>query len=335
MDKKGSGQNDVEKVVVTGGAGFIGSHLAEELARRGYYVIILDDLSTGRLKNITDLLRKDNARFVRSSITELSLLRKLFQGVEYVFHHAAIARVPHSIEDPLTTNEVNIRGTLNVLMAARENRVRKVIHASSSAVYGETPSLPQREAMTPNPLSPYALTKSAGENYCEIFRQIYGLSTVSLRYFNVYGPRQDPHSQYATVIPAFIRSISRNLPPIIFGDGEQSRDFIFVEDVVRANILAAKTHAQGPYNIGSGKSITINHLAEVILSLMQKDSQPIREKPRTGDPRHTLAEISKAEGFGYKPEYSLEEGLEATIPFYAHHGTNDKSVLLRQTPNAN
>jgi len=303
----------MKKVVVTGGAGFIGSHLAEELAGRGYYVITLDDLSTGRMKNIENLLKKENAEFIQGSITDLPLLGKLFQNVEYVFHQAALSSVPRSMEDPLTTNEVNIKGTLNVLMAARENRVRKVVYAASSSVYGDALALPQKEDMPLNPLSPYALTKLVGEYYCNIFHQLYSLPTVCLRYFNVYGSRQDPQSQYAAAVPAFAERISRNLPPIIFGDGEQSRDFTFIQDVVRANILAAVNDAEGVYNIGSGKSVTINQLAKAILNLMQKDLRPIHEESRPGDPRHTLADISKARSFGYEPKWTLEDGLRETI----------------------
>ena len=303
----------MKKVVVTGGAGFIGSHLVEELAKQGYNVIILDDLSTGKMENIAELLNKDNVEFVQGSITELPLLQKLFQGVEYVFHQAALARVPRSVDDPLTANEVNITGTLNILLAARDNGVKKVIYASSSSVYGNTATLPQREDMPPDPLSPYALTKLAGEYYCNIFRQIYGLPTVSLRYFNVYGSRQDLKSQYATVIPAFIEMILQGLPLIIHGDGEQSRDLTFIDDVVRANILAAESDAEGTYNIGCGKSTTINQLAGSILNLMGKDLPPVHEKPRPGDPRHTLADVSKARGFGYEPKWNLEEGLRKSI----------------------
>lgn len=210
----------MKRTVVTGGAGFIGSHLADKLVDQGYHVTMIDDLSTGKLENMAHVLKNNNARFVQGSITDLPLLQRLFQGVEYVFHQAALARVPRSIEDPLSTNEVNIKGTLNVLLAARDNKVRKVIYASSSSVYGNTPTLPQKEDMPTNPLSPYALTKLAGEYYCNIFSQIYGLSTISLRYFNVYGLRQDPHSQYATAVIAFIGRITQNLPPIIFGSGE-------------------------------------------------------------------------------------------------------------------
>jgi len=303
----------VKKVVVTGGAGFIGSHLAEELVCQGYYVIILDNLSTGKLENISGLLEKDNAEFIQGSITELPLLHRLFREVDYVFHQAALARVSESIEDPLTTNEVNIEGTLNVLMAAKENRVKKVIYASSASIYGDTVTLPTREDIPPKPLSPYALTKLAGEYYCNIFHQIYGLSTVCLRYFNVYGPRQNPRSRYAAVIPIFIERISQDLPPVIFGDGEQSRDFIFVQDVVRANILAADNNTEGIYNIGGGGSTSVNRLAEIILALTQKNLKPIHEQPRPGDIKHSLADISKAREFGYEPERTLEEGLRETI----------------------
>ena len=300
-------------MVVTGGAGFIGSHVSEELAERGYYVIVLDDLSTGKMENIGLLLKKKDAEFIHGSITDLPLLQRVFQGVEYVFHQAALPRVVRSIEDPLSVNEVNIKGTLDVLLAARDSGVRKVIYASSSSVYGEPLALPQKEDMPPNPLSPYALTKLAGEYYCNVFRRIYGLSTVCLRYFNVYGSRQDSQSQYATAVPAFIGRVSQNLPPIIFGDGEQSRDFTFIEDIVRANILAAENNAEGIYNIGSGKSATINQLAETILNLMQKSLKPIHNEPRPGDPRHTLADISRARGFGYEPKWTLNDGLRKTI----------------------
>lgn len=310
----------MKKVIVTGGAGFIGSHLSEGLQDRGYHVIVLDDLSTGKRENIDHFLQKSSAEFVEGSVTDLALLQKLFKGTEYVFHQAALARVPFSIDSPLLANEVNITGTLNVLLAARDNKVKKVIFASSSSIYGAALSLPQREDIMPNPLSPYALTKLAGEYYCTIFRQIYGLSTICLRYFNVYGPKQDPHSQYALVIPAFIDRISRNLPPIIFGDGEQSRDFTFIQDVVLANIMAAENSAQGIFNVGSGRSITINKLADAISKLMRKDLKPLYEKPRSGDAKHTLADISKAKDFGYEPRWSLKDGLKEIIVDFEQGG---------------
>lgn len=324
----------MKRVVVTGGAGFIGSHLAEKLARQRYYVIILDDLSTGKMENIRTLIgsrhvsscgselievNQKNVAFIQGNITDITLLQELFQGVHCVFHHAALARALRSIDDPLITNEVNIKGTLNVLIAARDNGVRKVIYASSSSVYGNTTVLPQVEDMTPNPLSPYALTKLAGEYYCDIFRQIYGLSTICLRYFSVYGSRQDPNSRYAQVCPAFIERLSQNRPPIVFGDGEQSRDFTFIADIVRANILAMESDAEGIYNIGSGRSVTINQLVETLLNLMQIEVKPIYNKPRPGDPRHTLADISKARAFGYEPEWTLSRGLAEVIKDIPNH----------------
>jgi len=301
----------MKKAVVTGGAGFIGSHLAEELVRRGWQVIIIDDLSTGKRRNIEELL--DKIEFVEDSILDLTQLQKLFQGIDFVFHHAAIPSVPRSIDNPLASHEVNTTGTLNVLIAAKDNAVKKVIYASSAAVYGDNPSLPKREDMLPNPQSPYAVTKLAGEYYCQAFREVYGLATACLRYFNVYGPRQDPDSQYAAVIPRFIKAASEGKTPIIFGDGEQTRDFIFVKDAVEANILTAESQSCGVFNIGMGKSATINELANLILSITGSKAKPVYQEPRPGDIRHSVADISKAKGFGYEPKYKLEEGLRQTI----------------------
>ncbi len=303
----------MKKVIVTGGAGFIGSHLAEKLAGQNYQVIILDNLFSGKLENIEGLLGEKNADFHRGSITDLPLLQKLFQGAEFVFHLAALTSVPASIEDPLTTNEVNITGTLNVLTAARDNGVRKVVFASSCALYGDASASPQKEDTPPNPISPYALTKMVGEYYCHLFRRIYGLSTVCLRYFNIYGPRQDSQSQYAAAVPAFIERTFQNLPPVIFGDGEQSRDFVFIEDVTQGTILAARNNAEGTYNLGSGQSTSVNQLARRILELMHKKLQPVHAEPRPGDLRHSAADISRALSFGYQPEWSLETGLPKVI----------------------
>lgn len=308
----------MKRVVVTGGAGFIGSHLTEELARRGYRVITLDDLSTGKVKNIEALLDIENVEFIKGSITDSPLLRELFHGVNYVFHQAALPSVPRSIENPQASHEVNVSGTLNVLLAARENSVKKVIYASSSSVYGDIPTLPKREDMVPNPLSPYAVTKLAGEYYCQVFHQVYGLPTVCLRYFNVYGPRQDPNSQYAAVIPSFIKRALEGDSPIIFGDGEQTRDFTFIKDTVEANILAAESDACGLFNIAQGESITINELAKLIITIVGKNMEPVHQEPRPGDIRHSLADISRARAFGYEPRYSLEKGLRETIRSFQH-----------------
>ena len=314
----------MKKAVVTGGAGFIGSHLSEELVARGYRVIILDNLSTGKLENIARLLKGGNAEFIQDSVTNLPRLQKLFRDVEYVFHQAAVTQIPSSIEDPLTTNEINVGGTLKVLLAARDNKVKKVIYASSSAIYGgATP--PHKEDMRPNPLSPYAITKLVGEYYCDIFHQIYGLPTVAFRYFNIYGPRQNHLSQYATVIPVLISRISQNLPPTIFGDGNQTRDFTLVKDVVQANIIAAEKDTTGTFNIGTGRNTTINQLAQTILQLMQKNLSPVYSEPRPGEVRYSLADITRARSFGYEPEWSLEAGLAETLTFLSQE---DKGTTI-------
>jgi len=308
----------MKRAVVTGGAGFIGSHIADELVARGYQVAIIDDLSTGNNENIAALLKQSNVEFIEGSIVDLSLVNKLFRGVDYVFHLAAIASVPRSVKNPQASHEVNITGTLNVLLAARDTGVKKVIYASSCAVYGDTPTLPIKEEMLPKPQSPYAVTKLAGEYYCQVFHRVYGLPTVCLRYFNVYGPRQDPDSQYAAVIPRFIRRVIDDKPPIIFGDGEQTRDFTFIADVVEANILAAESEATGVFNIGRGQSISITRLAELIIELTGINVKPVHEEPRPGDIIHSLADISRARSFGYEPSYNLEEGLRKTIASFQH-----------------
>ena len=251
--------------------------------------------------------------FIRGSITDLSLLTKLFRGIDFVFHQAAVPSVPRSIDDPQATHEANLTGTLNVLLAAKDNGVKKVIYASSSSVYGDTPTLPKREDMLPDPRSPYAVAKLAGEYYCRVFQQVYGLPTACLRYFNVYGPRQDPDSQYAAVIPRFIRLARNNSSPVIYGDGEQTRDFTFIKDVVDANILAAESNASGIFNIGRGERVSINNLAGLIIKLVGSIVDPVRQEPRPGDVMHSLADISRAGAFGYNPMYGLEEGLRETI----------------------
>jgi UDP-glucose 4-epimerase len=301
------------KIVITGGAGFIGSHLAEELTRQDHHVIILDDLSTGRKENAEALLSKDNAEFIQGSITELSLLQKIFLGIDFVFHQAAVTSVPRSIKNPQLAHEVNATGTLNVLLAARENGVRKVIYASSSSVYGDTPTLPKKEDMPPNPQSPYAVSKLTGEYYCRVFQRVYGLPTVCLRYFNVYGPRQDPDSPYAAVIPAFLKKLFQGDSPVIYGDGEQTRDFTFVKDAVAANILAAESEATGTFNVGRGDRISINELAGLAVRLVGNNVEPVYEEPRPGDVKHSLADISRLKASGYRPKFSLEEGLRETI----------------------
>lgn len=301
-----------QRVLVTGGAGFIGSTLAEKLAEQNE-VVILDDLSTGKIENIKELLKRENVRFIRGSITDLELLQENFKEIDYVFHQAALASVPGSIEDPFSSNNVNISGTLNVLAAARDNRVKKVVFASSCAVYGDPEVMPVAETAPLNPKSPYAVTKLACEYYCSVFSEIYSLPTASLRYFNVYGPRQNPDSEYAAVIPKFISKVINGKPPVIFGDGSQTRDFVSVKDVVKANILAAESEEVGVFNIGNGSSVTIAELAGMIVTLLGKNLKPLHEAPREGDIKDSVADISKARAIGYEPGYSLEDGLGETI----------------------
>lgn len=299
------------KILITGGCGFIGSNLAEELSKK-HDVVILDNLSTGRIENIEDI----DVELIDGSVTDLKMLKDICRDVDFIFHQAAISSVQQSIEDPLSTNEVNIKGTLNVLIAAKDCNVKKVICASSSSIYGNTPHFPLGEDMKPDPRSPYAVTKLTGEYYCKIFNEIYGLETVSLRYFNVYGPRQDPSSDYAAVIPKFINRLLNNKPPIIYGDGKQTRDFVYVYDVVQANILAMETDASGVLNVASGKQITINGLADIIMGITGKYFECIHDKSGEGDVRHSVGDASKMIEFGFVPKYSMEDGLKNTMKWY-------------------
>jgi len=306
----------MKKVIVTGGAGFIGSHLARKLVGEGREVTILDDLSTGKLKNVEGFISEKSVDFVQGSITDLPLLRKLFNGVDSVFHLAAIPSVPRSVSEPFLSHQVNSTGTLNVLLAARDAGIKRVIYASSSSVYGDTPTLPKKEDMIPNPQSPYAVAKLSGEYYCGIFQKLYGLSTICLRGFNIFGPGQDPDSQYAGVFPRFITYCLNGVSPVIFGDGEQTRDFTFVKDVIRAYILAEESQASGIFNISQGNSITINRLTQLIIELTGSNVEPVYREPRPGDVKHSLADITKAKAFGYEPEYDLKTGLSETIAWF-------------------
>jgi len=301
---------------VTGGAGFIGSNLSRELAKENQ-VTIIDDLSTGYIENIQDLINKDIIKFVEGSIIDIDVLQKIFNNVDYVFHEAAVVSVPLSIKDPIITNNVNINGTLSVLKAAMDNNVKKVVYASSCAVYGDPSRLPIKEDFSLDPLSPYALSKLACEYYCKIFNEVYNLPTVSLRYFNVYGPYQDPKSEYAAVIPIFINRCIKGESLVIYGDGGQTRDFVFVDDIVQANILAAESKVVGNFNIGGGNHISINDLAKIIMSLSKKDLKIIYQSPRSGEIMHSFADISKArEKLGFKPKFDLREGLEKTMRWF-------------------
>ena len=302
------------KVVVTGGAGFIGSNLAEELIKK-HEVTIIDNLSTGRMENLDQIIDKIN--FIKGSITDLDLLNEAFSGSDTVFHQAAIPSVQRSVNNPIASNEANVEGTLKVLVAARDCNVRKVVYASSSSAYGDTPTLPKKEEMKPNPKSPYAISKLAGEYYCRTFSDVYGLKTACLRYFNVYGPRQNPESQYAAVIPRFITSILAHEQPVIYGDGKQTRDFTFVKDVVKANILAMQSPAEGVFNIACGQRVSLNELAGKIMKITGIRLEPVYDEPRQGDVRDSLADISSAgEKLGYRPDFDLNSGLEETIKWF-------------------
>lgn len=302
-----------QKMVITGGAGFIGSNLAQALAKENE-VVVIDDLSTGKVENLAGF----DVQLISGSITDLDL-RAAFEGSSCVFHQAAIASVKKSIEDPLRINAVGIEGTLKVLLAARDAGVRRVILASSAAVYGSSPRLPKREDMMPEPKSPYAVSKLAGEYYARVFQELYGLETVALRYFNVFGPKQDPSSEYSGVISRFITILLEGRQPVIYGDGEQTRDFVYVADVVRANILASESHVCGVFNIASGRSISLNSLAKKIGELLAREVRPRYEASRPGDIKHSLADISKAQVIGYFPNYGIEDGLRETIRWYQAH----------------
>lgn len=307
-----------KRIVVTGGAGFIGSNIVHNLYQNNE-VKVIDNLTTGNIGNIFDLVEEESIELTKGSINDLKLLRDNFSDVDYVLHQAAIPSVPRSIINPLATNKANIEGTLNVLVAARDCNVEKVVFASSSSVYGDTPTLPKIENMWPSPLSPYAITKLCGENYCRIFYEIYGLRTSSLRYFNVYGPRQNPKSEYAAVVPKFISSTIKGNPIEIYGNGEQTRDFTYVKDVVDANlksILSKKADGKA-LNIASGKRISIYDLAMKIMEICGKKVDIKYGEKRIGDVDHSLADISLANNIiDYSPKYSLEEGLKETINSY-------------------
>ena len=302
--------------LVTGGAGFIGSHIAEELIKRGDEVIVLDNMYSGRAENIAV---NPKAVFVDGSILDTEILDSICTkyNIEGIFHLAAVASVQKSIENPALVHEVNVTGTLNVLEAARKHGVRKVVLSASAAAYGDNPVFPKREDMIPEPLSPYAVSKIASEMYCKIYAELYDIQTVSLRYFNVFGPRQDPNGEYAAVIPKFTEKICAGESPTVFGDGEQTRDFVFVKDVARANILAMDSDVCGLFNIGTGVQTSLNNLAKMIMDAAGISVSMKYEPARDGDVRYSVADISKAQTeLGYTPEWDLADGIKETVEYF-------------------
>ncbi|MEN8005479.1 MAG: SDR family oxidoreductase [Candidatus Krumholzibacteriota bacterium] len=308
----------MSKYLVTGGAGFIGSHLSRELVSRGHEVVVLDNMSTGREENIADII--DDVQLHVGSITDIDTVMACCQGVDCVFHQAALPSVPRSVADPLTSDEHNIGGTLRVFWGAHQQGVRRVVFAASSSIYGDTEELPKHEGMQPRPMSPYAVNKRVSELYGAVFNNLYGLSTIGLRYFNVFGPRQDPNSQYAAVVPKFITAFLAGQPPVIHGDGLQSRDFTYIANVVNANLAAcaARPEAGGrSYNIALGDRLTVKDLCFRIRDLIGTDVEPHYDESRPGDVKHSQADVGLArEYLDYVGDIDIDQGLRKTVAWY-------------------
>jgi len=307
------------RYLVTGGAGFIGSHLVEHLVGEGHDVAVLDDFSTGKRENLEALQKQ--IEIIEGSVTDSATCARACRGVDFVLHQAALASVPRSLGDPLATHHANATGTLNVLLAARDAKVKRVVYAASSSAYGNTAELPKHERMVPRPLSPYAVSKLAGEQYCRAITASFGVETVALRYFNIFGPRQDPASQYAAVVPKFITAAQSSEGPVIYGDGEQTRDFTYVANAVRANMLACIAPADEccgeVFNVGCGARISVNDLWRKIATLLECTAQPHYVPSRKGDVRDSLASLQRSEQvLGYSPVATLEDGLRHTVEWY-------------------
>ena len=302
------------RYLVTGGAGFIGSHIVKRLVAEGAHVRVVDNLSTGQMRRLDTV--RSAIDFIEADLADATTTRKAVGGIDYVLHQAAVPSVQRSVADPVTTNRANVTGTINLLEACRNAQVRRFVFAASSSAYGDTEVLPKREDMESNPLSPYALQKFVGERYCRLYYELYGFETLSLRYFNVFGPEQDPHSEYSAVVPKFISRLLANQPITIYGDGEQSRDFTYIENVVEANLLALKApNAAGTLcNIGCGERITLNRLVSLLEQQLGVSAQVIFAPPKAGDVRHSLADIERAKAIlQYRPKITVEEGLRRTV----------------------
>ncbi|HTQ97024.1 MAG TPA: SDR family oxidoreductase [Candidatus Acidoferrum sp.] len=305
------------RYLVTGGAGFIGSNTVDELVRRGHGVVVLDDLSSGKEENLSEVRSK--ITFVKGSITDIEVVQKAMHQAEYVIHLAARTSVPRSVKDPLETNKINVDGTLNVLVAARDNKVKRVVFAASSSAYGETPTLPKTEEMQPQPISPYGVTKYVGELYARVFGRCYGLENVCVRYFNIFGPRQDSDSPYSGVLSRFATAFLEEQQPVVYGDGEQTRDFTYVDNAVQANLLACEAPgaSDGVFNVGTGGRVSLNQTLEQLRRISGKNLKARYEQPRDGDIRDSQADITKArEILGYEPSVMFEAGLERTFEWY-------------------
>ena len=307
----------MEKYLVTGGAGFIGSNICRELVSQGCFVRVLDNLLTGKKSNLAGII--DRVEFVEADMGDPAVARAAMKGIDVVLHQGALPSVPRSVDDPAATHRHCVDATFTLLLAARDMGIKRFVYAASSSAYGDTPRLPKIETMLPMPLSPYAVGKLVGEHYCSVFYKVFGLETISLRYFNVFGPYQDPASQYAAAIPALVMAILKDKPPTIYGDGEQSRDFTYVDNVVHANLLAARAkHTAGEaINIACGQAVTLNEIVAMINTSVGKNVKPVYTDRRAGDVMHSLADIKLARKLiGFKPRVSFEQGLQKAVAWY-------------------